>query len=238
MSELLLTLDTSTPAGSVAISRGEHLLGEVLLETGANHTDRLLQTIHQLLADLGLGVGEMDAFGVVLGPGSFTGLRVGIATVKGLALATGRPAAGVSSLATLAAGLPFVRFPVCALLDARKKEVYAGLFDCRHGRPQPLEAEVAVPPERLLARLTADTVFVGNGAEVYRTLIIRHLGPHAHFAPWPLVAPRAALAALLVLDRLRAGEGGGGEALLPRYLRLAEAELAWLNRQAAGAIDG
>lgn len=238
MAELLLTIDTATPTGSVAISRGEHLLGEVLLETGATHTDRLLLTVHQLLADLGLTLGEMDAFGVVLGPGSFTGLRVGIATVKGLALATGRPAAGVSSLAILAQGLPFSRYPVCALLDARKSEVYAGLFDCSQGRPRLLGPEVATAPEALLNRLTTATVFVGNGAEVYRTLIVRHLGALAHFAPWPLGAPRAALAAPLVLDRLRAGEGGGGEALLPRYMRLAEAELAWIKRQSPGAIVG
>ncbi len=86
--------------------------------------------------------------------------------------------------------------------------------------------------------MSTDTIFIGNGAEVYGTLIVRHLGPRAHFAPWPLTAPRAALAAGLILDRLRAGEGDRGEPLLPRYLRLAEAELAWINRQAAGSIDG
>lgn len=238
MSELLLTIDTSTPAGSVALSRGETLLGEILLNVPGTHTDRLLVTVRQLLADTGTTLGQVDAFGVVLGPGSFTGLRVGVATVKGLALGAERPVVGVSSLQTLALQLPCSRHPLCALLDARKQEVYAGLYGWEGGRPAPLRPEAVLPPEALLDTLEGEIVFVGDGAAVYRTLIARRLGARAHFAPWPLQPPRASLAACLALDALRRGETILPALLAPRYLRPSEAELMWMRRAAEGSIEG
>lgn len=238
MGELLLTLDTSTPVGSVAVSRGERLLGEVLLDPGTTHSDRLLPALRQLLDDLGMSLEQVDAYGVVTGPGSFTGLRVGIATVKGLALATGRPALGVSSLATLAMALPFCTHQVCALLDARKQEVYAGVYRTTSGHPEVLREPAAISPERLLEQLDGEAVFVGSGVDAYRTLIVRQWGGRAHFAPWPMHTPRAALAAPLALAALRSGEGASAAALLPTYLRLSEAELAWAQRAADGAIEG
>jgi tRNA threonylcarbamoyladenosine biosynthesis protein TsaB len=238
MAEVLLTVDTSTPAGSIALSRGETLLGEILLNVPTTHTDRLLVTARQLLADAGIPLGEVDAFGVVLGPGSFTGLRVGVATVKGLALAAGRPVAGVSSLQTLAMQAPYSRHPVCALLDARKKEVYAGLYTWEEGWPVAMGPERAISPEQLLATLDEEVVFVGDGAAAYRTLIIRQLGPRAHFAPWPARLPRASAAAALALAALRAGETMPLPQLVPRYLRPSEAEILWARRVAEGAIDG
>src|SRR5512146_683981 len=150
---LLLTLDTSTTAGSVALSRGEQLLGEVLTDTVATHSDRLLIQARQLLADLNVSLEALDAVAIVNGPGSFTGLRVGMATAKGLASACRCPLVGVSSLETLAAGLPYSPVPVCALLDARKKEVYAARFDTASGIPHPLDASRAVAPQQFLAEL-------------------------------------------------------------------------------------
>ncbi len=238
MAELLLTVDTATAAGSVALSRGETLLGELLLNLPATHTDRLLVSVRQLLADTGTTVAQLDAFGVVLGPGSFTGLRVGVATVKGLALATRRPVVGVSTLQTLALQFPCARHPVCVLLDARKQEVYAGLYGWEGGCPLPLRPEAVLSPERLLDSLEGEVLFAGDGAAVYRTLIVRHLGHRAHFAPWPLQPPRAAAAAALGLAALRRGETIPLPQLAPRYIRPSEAELLWSRRSAEGSIGG
>jgi len=231
MNEMFLVVDTATPAGSVALCRGTTLLGEIALNVGKNHTDRLLIIIQQLLTDAGLSVRQLDAFGVVLGPGSFTGLRVGVATVKGLALATGRPVVGVSSLAALATQVPFSAFPVCALLDARKSEVYAGLFGWENDRLQALGKEAVLPPARLLDSMDQDLVFVGDGALVYRELIVAHLGSRAHFVPWPLHMSRASSAAVLVLDGLRQGQAISLESLSPVYIRLSEAEIMWASRE-------
>ncbi len=229
MNELLLVVDTATPAGSVALSRGTTLLGEIALNVRKNHTDRLLLIIQQLLKDADLSLGQLDAFGVVLGPGSFTGLRVGVATVKGLAMATDRPVVGVSSLATLAIQVPFSTFPVCALLDARKSEVYAGVFDWRNDRFQAMGEEAVLPPARLLDTLDQDLVFVGDGALAYRDLIVDRLGDRAHFPPWPLHMPRASSAASLALDALRHQQVISLERLVPTYIRPSEAEVKWAS---------
>jgi tRNA threonylcarbamoyladenosine biosynthesis protein TsaB len=238
MGETLLTVDTSTPAGSVAISRGETLLGEILLNVKSNHTDRLLLTLRQLLTDAGLQLTDVDAFAAVLGPGSFTGLRVGVATVKGLALATGKPVVGVSTLQTVAMQVPFPRHPLCVLLDARKNEVYAGLYHWEGGRPVPVRPETAISPERLLESLEGETLFAGDGSVAYRSLLSRRLGSRAHFVPWSLHPPRAAAAAVLALAALREGDAIPLAQLTPRYIRLSEAEILWARRSAEGAIEG
>jgi tRNA threonylcarbamoyladenosine biosynthesis protein TsaB len=225
MGACLLTIDTSTSAGSVALSRGEQLLGEELLNIQATHTDRLLLSLARLLEDTGVGLEDVDAFGVVLGPGSFTGLRVGVATVKGLAMATGRPVVGVSSLQALAVQVPYPRFPLCAMLDARKKQVYAGSYRWEGGLPVVQGCERVVSPDDLLDDLEGDILFVGNGAAVYRTLIVRRLGPRAHFAPWTLDVPRASTVAALTLAQWRNGQAMSAEVLAPRYIRPSEAEL-------------
>jgi tRNA threonylcarbamoyladenosine biosynthesis protein TsaB len=238
MGEILLTVDTSTPTGSVAISRGETLLGEILLNVKSTHTDRLLLTLRQLLTDAGLQLADVDAFGVVLGPGSFTGLRVGVATVKGLALAMDKPVVGVSTLQALAMQIPFSQYPLCVLLDARKNEVYAGLYLWEGGRPVPARPETVIAPEVLLETLDGEILFAGDGSLIYRTLISRRLGSRAHFVPWALHLPRAAAAAVLALAALRAGETIPLAQLAPRYIRLSEAEILWARRSAEAAIEG
>jgi tRNA threonylcarbamoyladenosine biosynthesis protein TsaB len=238
MEETVLTVDTSTSAGSVALTRGESLLGEVFLNLENTHSDRVLVSLRQLLADAGMSLEMVDAFGIVLGPGAFTGLRVGVATVKGLAIATGRPVVGVSSLRTLAVQVPAPRFPLCALLDARKKEVYAGLFGWREGLPAPLGPERVLPPEALLDTLEGPVVFVGEGAATYRTLIVRRLGQDAHFVPWTFHLPRASHAAALVLSGFRQKEFLPLEQLVPCYIRPSEAEILWASRREEGLIEG
>lgn len=225
MSECLLSIDTSTPAGSIAVSRGDQLLGELLVNSPATHTDRLLLSMERLLQDVAIDLGEIDAFAVAVGPGSFTGLRVGVATAKGLALATGKPVIGVSSLQSLAAQIPFCRYPVCAMMDARKKEVYGGLYRWEGGLPALQGREVVLPPEKMLEQLDGEVLFVGNGSAVYRTMIVRRLGQRAHFAPWCLDLPRASTLSTLALSAYRNGRTLSALELLPTYIRPSEAEL-------------
>lgn len=238
MSEVLLAIDTSTPAGSVSLSKGETLQGEIFYDLGNTHTDLLLQNIQQLLDNTGLSLAEVDVFGVVLGPGSFTGLRVGLATVKGLALAMGKPVVGTTSLRALAAHFPFSPFTVCAMIDARKKEIYAQLFRCEKGVPVSQTEAMAVPPDSFLATLEEPCVFVGNGALAYRMLIAKMMGDKAHFAPWTFSAPKSSAAASLLLDNFRSGKTISLEELAPYYIRLSEAEILWAKRQQMPDIEG
>jgi len=230
MTERLLLVDTATPTGSVAVSQGEKLLGEIVLSGPANHTDHLLGNIDELLRGVGLAIGDMDGFGVILGPGSFTGLRVGVATVKGLALACGKPVVGVSSLAALAWRLPFAMLPVCPLLDARKGEVYAALFQWDDTRFTTLMPPCVLPPAPWLERLPGEVLFVGDGAQSYRGLIEERMGRRARFAPWTAHACRASNALVPALEALRRGEYLPLERLVPTYIRPSEAELAEVGR--------
>jgi len=228
----ILTIDTSSNCSSVALSDGTTLLGECLLGEDRCHSGRLLESIAGLLAAAKLSAGDLDAFGVSLGPGSFTGVRVGIATVKGLALATGKPAVGFSSLAMLALNLPCSPVQVAALFDARKKEVYAGLY--RLGTlPEPLRPDAVLSPERFLAGIGQPTLFLGEGALRYRDLICATLGELALFPPWHAHLPRAGAGAVLALAAARAGNFTPLALLNPTYLRASEAELAKRQRETA-----
>jgi tRNA threonylcarbamoyladenosine biosynthesis protein TsaB len=223
---LLLILDTSTTAGSVALCRGERLLAEIVVDSLASHSDQLLLHVQQILDEQQCTLAEIVAFAVIDGPGSFTGLRVGVAAAKGLARACQRPLFGVSSLHLLAGALPYASLPVCALIDARKKEVYAASFSTTTGSPCLLDEPRVLPPQRLLEEMTTPALFVGSGAVLYRDLIVARFGALTPFAPGPLHTPRASSAAPLVLQRLRDNAEGDAELLLPRYIRPSEAEIA------------
>lgn len=224
--ELILILDTSTTAGSVALCSGERLLAEIVVDSLANHSDKLLLHVQQILAEQQCSLAGIAAFAVIDGPGSFTGLRVGVAAAKGLARACHRPLFGVSSLHLLAAALPYASLPVSVLIDARKKEVYTATFSTATGFPALLDAPRVLPPQQLLAEMAAPALFVGSGALLYRELIVARFGVQATFAPGPLHTPRASSAAPLVLQQLRAGVKGDPELLFPRYIRPSEAEIA------------
>lgn len=224
--EMILVIDTSTTAGSIALCCGERLLAEIVVDSLSNHSDRLLLHVDQVLREIGCELSDIDAFAVIDGPGAFTGLRVGVTVAKGLARATRRPLYGISSLHMLAGGVPCASLPVCALLDARKHEVYTATFTTTTRGVCQLDEPRAVSPQTLLEEISVPTLFVGSGALLYRDLIKERLGPLAEFAPWSCHTPRASSVASIALDRLLSGVKGDPELLVPRYLRLSEAEIA------------
>ncbi|WP_298271930.1 tRNA (adenosine(37)-N6)-threonylcarbamoyltransferase complex dimerization subunit type 1 TsaB [Geobacter sp.] len=232
----LLTVDTSTSTCSVALTRDGRLVAEYLVDSGRTLTGRLLAAIETVLAAGCLDLAELDGFGVALGPGAFTGVRIGVATVKGLAIAIGKPVAGFSSLAMLAMNLPFCSLPVCPLFDARKNEVYAGLYRCAGVTPEPLVPDRVLSPRQLLEEITGPTIFVGDGALRYHDLIETNLRERAIFAPSYCHLPRAGAGALLAQELLRTGDGTPLSLLNPAYLRPSEAELAKVRREMPNAI--
>ncbi len=234
MEPIILTIQTAVPAGSLALTSGEKLLAEINLDIPGTPTEWLLPAIEDLLRKTGLAMGRVDAVAVVKGPGSFTGLRVGLATAKGLAMAAGCPMLGVSSLRSLAMQTPFAGMPVCALIDARKKEVYTACYTWEAGRPKAVSQERVVAPEKLLDELAGEVLFVGGGATVYKTLIVRRMANRAHFVPAVMNHPRAGTAALLALAEWESGNRLAPQELLPEYLRPSEAELNWQERQKSG----
>ncbi|MFQ5897688.1 MAG: tRNA (adenosine(37)-N6)-threonylcarbamoyltransferase complex dimerization subunit type 1 TsaB [Candidatus Methylomirabilia bacterium] len=221
----ILAVETSTPAGGAALLEGDRLVGEYMVNIRATHSERLLAAVDQLLHDARWTPGDLNGLAVAVGPGSFTGLRIGISTVKGLALALGIPVAAVPTLEALAWGLPFAREPVCPILDAKKGEVYAALFHWEADRLVRDWEDSALAPEVLCRRLAGPVIFVGDGVFAYGALLQAELGPRAAFAPPCRRLPSPASVGQVGQARLLAGERTEPRALTPRYLRLSEAEL-------------
>jgi len=238
MSELLLTLSTATTMASVAVTRGETVLAECSIVPAATQSDILLPVIDRLLDDLAIPLENVDLFAVVHGPGAFTGLRVGVATIKGLAISTGKPVIGVSSLHALALQAPFFSGKIYSLLDARKGEVYAGGFIWEAGVLHLADKERVIDPARLLEEVESDAIFVGDGSVVYRTLIVRQLGSRAKFAPWPANTLRAGSAAMLALSKFRESGAILPAQLNPIYIRPSDAEINILKTVADSGIEG
>jgi tRNA threonylcarbamoyladenosine biosynthesis protein TsaB len=214
----VLAVDTSTLAGGVALLDGDRVVGESLLDVRTTHSERVMVAVDRALADAGWPSPSLDGFAVTVGPGSFTGLRIGLAAVKGLALALGRPIAGVPTLDAMAAGLPFTTHPVCPVLDARKGEVYACLYRWDGLAFRREWDYLALAPEALAARLTEPVIGIGDGAALVPT-------------PWMTLArpvrrgPSAAVVGWIGHEALRRGETVDAAALVPFYLRPSEAEL-------------
>ncbi len=209
-------MDTTTPRGSVAVVEGGELLGEVRLLCADSHSRRVLPAIAFLLEGLGLAPHDLAAYAVTIGPGSFTGLRVGLSTVQGLALAGGRPCLGVPALDVLAALIAGCAEWLVAMMDAYRDEVFAGVYD-REVRL--VGSRCLAPPQLVLEGLPGPAAFVGDGADRYRGRIAE-LNQGAVFPPRELFL--AGTLGRLAAPRLAAGEGVSPDALRPLYLREAD----------------
>lgn len=225
----ILAIDTSTSLAGIAVAVDEQIVAESLLNTNRTLSARLIPEIERLLTTAGLEIADIDLFASTVGPGSFTGVRGGVATIQGLALATGKPCAGYSSLAMLAMNFSLSTIPVCPMLDARKGELYAALYDCSSPLPSPRIGDCVLPPSALLDRIAAATgepvIFVGDGAVRYRDQIADRLGKQAVFAPFPHHSAHAANGVLLALHAVQHGGLLEPGQLLPVYLRASDAEL-------------
>lgn len=223
---ITLCVETATARTGVALTRDSHLVAESLFDTPGGRQNRLLMPdLQRLLQECGVTADQIDLFACSNGPGSFTGIRTGIAAIQALALAHNKPCVGVSTLAMLAMNLSFAALAVCPMLDARKSEVYTALYQVSDA-PQPLLPDTVIAPTDFLSQLDQPTLFVGDGAVRYRDLIQETLGDKAHFAPGPLQVVRASAGCLLAESLHQRGCSLQPEKLLPTYLRLSEAELS------------
>lgn len=214
----ILAVETSSLAGGVALLDDERLVAEYLLDVSVTHSERLMAAVERVLADARWTARELRGLAVAVGPGSFTGLRIAVSTVKGLALGLDLPIAAVPTLDAMAAALPWAALPVCPVLDARKGEVYASLYRWDGGAMRRDWDYLALPPEALAARLTEPVIVAGDGAPAIRS-------PYARLVPPPRRLPSPACVGMLGLERLRRGDGVAAAALAPLYLRPSEAEL-------------
>ena len=228
----ILAVDSSSMTGSVALCCGETLVAESLLNVRSTHSENLLKQIDLLLEEAGWQLKDLDFFVVVTGPGSFTGLRIGIETVKGLAQVINKPVVPVSSLQTIAMNLPLSPCPICAFLDARKQEVYTQLFEWDSARgPIAVGAATVLPPQQVLDSLTGDVALVGDGVLSYRQLIENSLGGRAFIPTASVHQLRASQAAWLALQEWSSDLTCQAADIVPTYIRPSDAELNLSTKQ-------
>ncbi len=227
----ILGIETSTKTGSVAIVSEDGVVAQYSLNIEVTHSERLMSTVDRVLKDTGLAVHDLDGFSVAIGPGSFTGLRIGLSTVKGLALATGKPIAAVPTLQALAWNLPYSVYPVCPLLDARKNEVYAALYRFAGTALVQVLPETAISIFRLAHQISEKVVFTGEGSRIFRNGIQEVFGERAVFAPHSAALPSGAKVAEIGLDMIKNGRQAEPDRLTPLYIRRPEAEVVWEKRE-------
>jgi tRNA threonylcarbamoyladenosine biosynthesis protein TsaB len=221
----LLAVDTSTRACSVAVVDQDRLACEITTGPTGTHSTHLMSLIRMALTVAEMELQGLDGLAVCVGPGSFTGLRIGVSTVKGLAFATAKPVAGVSSLESLAQ--PCLPWPhlICAMLDARQDEVYAARYRARDGCLEREGREAVLSLEDALDGIHEACLFVGDGARRYRGPIGSKLGPQALFPAPSQDIIRASTVAALAQRQFAGKEIEDLDHLVPRYLRQSEAEL-------------
>lgn len=211
----------------MALLEDETLLGEVNVESAATHSARLFRSIDFLTGALGRDIRAVDGYAVAAGPGSFTGIRIGLGAVKSLAFASGRPVAPVSTLRALAEKLAVDGAGgglVCPLLDAKKGEIYAGLFEAREGGLVEVLPQGAYDPGEFFARLPAGRViaFAGSGLAAYGEALRQRAGERARY---PRRSPFiAAEVGRLGARLLRECKGVDAASLEPLYFRRSQAE--------------
>jgi tRNA threonylcarbamoyladenosine biosynthesis protein TsaB len=226
---LTLGVDTSAVAVSAALDLDGVLLGESFAQGNQKHSEALMPMIDALLRHCGLAVGDVGRFAVTRGPGSFTGVRIGVAAVKGMAQANNKPCAGTSTLAAMAAQAAFLPGALCCAMDARRGQVYAALFGAGQGSPTRLSADEALPVgelERRLAELGGPVTFLGDGAALCFASMRKRAGWRLAPQQWRFQRAWGAI--------LAAGEGDYGPAgdLRAVYLRPSQAE-----RERAGEMS-
>lgn len=226
---LILAIETSTGCGSVSLTGGEpedfRLLAECTVQPGTTHSRRLLGSIDWLMTSARVQWDNLDAVAVSLGPGSFTGLRIGLAAAKAIAMAAAKPLVGIPTLDALALACGRDNRLVCCLLDARKQEVYAAFYRMSDsGMPEPLGRPAVLPPTVLLRDIREPVILVGPGVSVYKDVLADN--DQVVLFPEHLSQPRAMYVGLLGARMFTAGSRLNPITAAPLYVRDADAQIS------------
>jgi tRNA threonylcarbamoyladenosine biosynthesis protein TsaB len=225
----VLGLDTCTmTAGMGLVDEGEVLV-EMKFDVKVTYSEVLMPAVDLVLRTVGLKLADVDGFAISIGPGSFTGLRIGLSTVKALCIASRKPLASVPSLDALASRSLFCRHQVAPLLDAKKNQVYAAIYETGDGELRRQSDYMAANIEALAGKISRETLFVGPGAKLYHRELIDRLGKKAYFALGEQSAPSGASVARLGARKLASGQTEEISELEPLYIRKSEAELKYRN---------
>lgn len=220
---LVLGLDTSTSTGSIALLSDKGPVGERIFKPGLRHSETLLPTILEMIKEHHLTLEDINLISVGSGPGSFTGLRIGLSLAKGICLVTGAKLVGVSSLQAIAWSFRGRNLPVCATIDARRNQVYAAIFSDSGER---LTDDMVMNPEELQKKIESKTILAGSGVREHFNVFKDLLGEKAEFCPEERDHPMGS--AVAQLGRIKFNECGPDESatLAPTYVRKPDAKPA------------
>ncbi len=227
---LILAVDSATPVAGVALLDGEKIIAEYFTNFKRVHSQSLMPMIDKCLSDCGCSLNGLDAIALTTGPGSFTGIRIGMATVKGLCLGADIPLIGVSTLDVIANNMFLSNYLVCPVLNARKNEVYTAVYDVSKVMPQLLWGPEACSPEVLAAKAMelaagrSGIVLLGDGYLPFQQYFRQTIGSQLIDAPPHLMLPRASSAASLARRKFEKGLLEDVHSIRPYYIRLSEAE--------------
>ncbi|MGL4738601.1 MAG: tRNA (adenosine(37)-N6)-threonylcarbamoyltransferase complex dimerization subunit type 1 TsaB, partial [Cellulosilyticaceae bacterium] len=203
----ILAIDASGVAGSVAYLSDGKLVGEYYICHKLTHSETIMPMMEHLKELIGLELDGIDAVAVTSGPGSFTGLRIGGATAKAIAMALDVPVIGIPTLDVLAHNITHTPYVICPIMDARRQQVYTATYQWQQGNMMPLSAHEAIVITELLERIKdQEVVFVGDGIDVFKEQILEAMGDRAHFAPSYMTMQRASVLAALAAVKFEAGE--------------------------------
>ncbi|MCR5748504.1 MAG: tRNA (adenosine(37)-N6)-threonylcarbamoyltransferase complex dimerization subunit type 1 TsaB [Lachnospiraceae bacterium] len=230
----ILAIDSSGLAASVAVLCDEVLRAEFSVCNKLTHSETLMPMVDKVINASGISLKDMDLIAVAEGPGSFTGLRIGAATAKGLAESVGCPLIGVPTVDALAQNISLFSGLIVPLMDARRNETYTGLYTFEKDELKVLRPQCAVPLVEILEDINSrgiDTVFLGDGVEVFKDKIEEICSVPHIYSPVSVRLQRASSVAVLAEKRYKAGETGDPAGFTPVYLRVSQAE-----RQGAKAV--
>ena len=225
----IFAVDTSSAVASAAIVDGDKLLCEFTLNNGLTHSQTLMPMVKEVFEKSGLSVADIDLFAVCAGPGSFTGLRIGVTTVKGLAHAVNKPVVGVNTLEAMCYNLPFCPFVIAPIMDARRGEVYNGFYEMKDGKAVELTPPRAIPLTKCLDQIRQmgrKAVFLGDAVPVFKNVLETDLKDLAVFAPQGANMQRASSVAEAAKYKTPQKYGE----LVPEYFRKSQAEREYEER--------
>lgn len=232
----VLALDSSGLTASVAVIEDDNLLGEYTIHYKKTHSQTLLPMLDEVAQMIELDLADIDVIAVAAGPGSFTGLRIGSATAKGLGLALDKPLVSVPTVDGLAYNLYGCRDMVCPLMDARRNQTYTGLYEFARDGMHVLLEQCAVGIDEIIGKINEmnrPVVFLGDGVPVFQNYIAKHCRASYSFAPAHMNKQRGAAVAALGLRLAAGGKTETAAAHKPEYLRLSQAERERKEREHA-----
>ncbi|PHV72024.1 tRNA (adenosine(37)-N6)-threonylcarbamoyltransferase complex dimerization subunit type 1 TsaB [Sporanaerobium hydrogeniformans] len=223
----ILAIDASGIAGSVAYIKENRLVGEYYICHKLTHSETIMPMLEHMKNILGIDLEALDAIGVTSGPGSFTGLRIGVTTAKALALALDIPVVGIPTLDALAYNLVETEHLICPMMDARRNQVYTALYKWEGKQLKRLTDYLAIDCDEFIETYLQDekaVIFLGDGVWNYKEKLQSVLGEKAHFAPSYLNLQRASTLAQVACESYARGEAVEASVFVPMYLRKSQAE--------------